>query len=159
MVLGTFGGKICLCDWVESRRRQQVDRRVQRVLGAVYEVGDDPLLPQAAAQLDSYFSGRLRAFSLPLCWCGTSFQQAVWQALLEIPFGCTVTYGELAHRLGCPSAVRAVAGAVGANAQPVLVPCHRVVGADGALTGFSGGLKAKAWLLAHEDTGKLDFER
>lgn len=159
MVLGTFGGKICLCDWVESRRRQQVDRRVQRALGAVYEVGDDPLLQQAAAQLDSYFSGRLRAFSLPLCWCGTSFQQAVWQALLEIPFGCTVTYGELARRLGCPSAVRAVAGAVGANAQPVLVPCHRVVGADGALTGFSGGLKAKAWLLVHEDTGKLDFER
>ncbi|WP_101675965.1 methylated-DNA--[protein]-cysteine S-methyltransferase [Alloalcanivorax mobilis] len=112
---------------------------------------DSALLGEAAAQLKAYFEGRLRAFDLPLSLArGTPFQQQVWQALRTIDAGQTLTYGELARRLQRPRAVRAVAAAVGRNPLSVVVPCHRVLGANGSLTGYAGGLDRKARLLALE---------
>jgi methylated-DNA-[protein]-cysteine S-methyltransferase len=107
-------------------------------------------LPQTARQLDEYFIGRRREFDLPLRLEGTGFQQRVWQVLTEIPYGATWSYGELARRIGNPNASRAVGLANGRNPISILVPCHRVIGADGSLTGYGGGLERKRWLLAHE---------
>ena len=101
-------------------------------------------------QLDAYFGGTLRRFDIPLAPRGTEFQLAVWEALTHIPYGETITYSDLAIRIGNPAAVRAVGAANGANPIPIVVPCHRVIGADGSLTGFGGGLPAKRALLELE---------
>ena len=110
----------------------------------------DPVLTEAARQLAAYFAGELREFALPLRPSGTPFQLAVWEALRHIPYGETVSYGELAARLGRPGAARAVGRATALNPQPVVVPCHRVIGADGTLAGYAGGLSVKRMLLALE---------
>lgn len=107
----------------------------------------------AIAQLGEYFAGRRQKFDLPLAPRGTDFQRRVWRALTEIPYGRTISYGELARRIGQPSASRAVGLANGANPLPIVVPCHRVIGADGSLTGFGGGLPIKRKLLALESAG------
>lgn len=104
----------------------------------------------AMAQLQEYFAGERRRFDLPLAPRGTDFQRRVWRALTDIPYGKTISYGELARRIGNPSASRAVGLANGANPLPIVVPCHRVIGADGSLTGFGGGLPTKRRLLALE---------
>src|SRR6185295_2249976 len=104
----------------------------------------------ACAQLTEYFAGRRREFDLPLAPRGTPFQQRVWRALRAIPFGVVRTYGDVARDIGQPKAVRAVGQANGRNPIPIVVPCHRVIGKDGSLTGFGGGLSTKDWLLAHE---------
>lgn len=111
---------------------------------------DDRLFSETFAQLRAYFAGELTRFDLPLYFAGTDFQNAVWSALRDIPFGVTVSYGELAGRIGRPGASRAVGAANGANPLPIVVPCHRVVGADGSLTGFGGGVEIKRYLLSHE---------
>ncbi len=111
---------------------------------------DDPLLRETARQLDQYFAGERRDFELPLDLQGTPFQQAVWQALQRIPAGRTRSYGEVAQVLGSPSAVRAVGAAVGRNPASLVVPCHRVLGRDGSLTGYAGGVERKQALLALE---------
>ena len=112
--------------------------------------------PAAAAavrmQLQEYFAGGRRSFELALVPEGTPFQREVWRALRDVPYGCTVSYGELAAAIGRPRAVRAVGLANGANPLPIVIPCHRVIGADGSLTGYGGGLERKRWLLAHEGT-------
>ena len=107
-------------------------------------------LTDAARQLGEYFDGRRTSFDLPLAMRGTPFQLQVWAALEHIPFGETISYGELARRVGAPGAARAVGLANGRNPVPIVVPCHRVIGADGTLTGYGGGLDRKRWLLAHE---------
>lgn len=111
----------------------------------------------AIAQLEEYFAGRRQEFDLPLAPEGTEFQRRVWNALREIPYGMTLSYGELARRIGQPGASRAVGLANGANPLPIVVPCHRVIGADGSLTGFGGGLPIKRQLLALE-RGAADDE-
>jgi len=111
---------------------------------------DDPVLAQARTQLAEYFAGQRTRFDLPLDPRGTSFQQAVWRALLAVPFGDTSTYGEIAATIRKPSAVRAVGAAIGANPIGIVVPCHRIIGRDGSLTGYAGGLERKAKLLALE---------
>lgn len=108
------------------------------------------LLERAAAQLAEYFAGERRVFELALAPRGTGFQQLVWRALLAIPYGETRSYGELARALGRPAASRAVGTANAKNPLSIVVPCHRVVGASGELTGYAGGLPAKRWLLDHE---------
>jgi methylated-DNA-[protein]-cysteine S-methyltransferase len=110
----------------------------------------DALLVEAARQLRAYFDGRLRDFDLPLAPQGTEFQLRVWNALRAIAYGATASYGEIAKRLDDAGAARAVGLANGANPIPIVVPCHRVVGADGSMTGFGGGIARKRWLLAHE---------
>lgn len=112
---------------------------------------EHPVLGQARAQLDDYFAGRRDGFALPLdLRLGTAFQQSVWQALLRIPRGETTSYGELSRRVGRPQAARAVGAAVGRNPVSIVVPCHRVVGTGGALTGYAGGLDRKTALLKLE---------
>ncbi len=112
------------------------------------DVGRTPdLLAETARQLDEYFAGRRTTFDLPLAPRGTSFQQLVWTTLREIPFGQTTSYGDLARRIGRPSAVRAVGAANGQNPIPIVIPCHRVIGRTGRLVGFGGGLQAKRYLL------------
>lgn len=110
----------------------------------------DDAFATARAQLAAWFAGERQEFDLPLAPAGTPFQRRVWDALLEIPYGRTTTYGALARRLGDPKAVRAVGLANGRNPIPIIIPCHRVVGADGSLTGYGGGLERKRWLLHHE---------
>jgi len=105
---------------------------------------------QCKTQLAQYFSQRLTQFDLPLDLQGTRFQQSVWQCLTQIPFGQTVSYGEIANQLNNPNAVRAVGGANGRNPISIIVPCHRVIGASGTLTGYAGGITRKRWLLKHE---------
>ena len=114
---------------------------------------DAGALREARRQLLQYFAGERRQFELPLRPAGTPFQLTVWRALEEIPFGATSTYGELARRIGAPRAVRAVGAANGRNPLPIVVPCHRVIGSDGRLTGFGGGLPVKQFLLVHEGIG------
>ena len=112
---------------------------------------DHPVLKQASAQLGEYFAGQRSRFDVPLdLSCGTAFQQSVWQALLDIPQGETVSYGEVSRRIGNPAAVRAVGGAVGRNPVSIIVPCHRVMGSNGTLTGYGGGLARKTALLRLE---------
>ncbi|MGY3929239.1 methylated-DNA--[protein]-cysteine S-methyltransferase [Aeromonas simiae] len=111
---------------------------------------DDGGLRPYLEQFEAYFSGRLTRFDLPLAARGTPFQMAVWATLREIPYGQTVSYREIAEAIGNPKAVRAVGAANGRNPLSVIVPCHRVIGSGGALTGYAGGLPIKAWLLEHE---------
>lgn len=111
---------------------------------------DDTELAEARAQLDEYFAGTRTDFELELAADGTLFQKKVWKALRTIPFGTTQSYGQLATKIGKPTAARAVGAANGCNPISIVVPCHRVIGADGSLTGFGGGLKRKQWLLNHE---------
>lgn len=111
---------------------------------------DRAVLQAAREQLEAYFAGALRSFTLPLMARGTPFQQQVWTALEAIPFGVVISYAELARRVGNAQAMRAVGAANGRNPLAIVRPCHRVIGADGSLTGFGGGLPAKEWLLRHE---------
>ncbi|CAG0970018.1 Methylated-DNA--protein-cysteine methyltransferase [Burkholderiales bacterium] len=122
------------------------------------EAPDDPLLAAAARQLDEYFAGRRRRFDVAIAPRGTPFQRAVWRAIAAVPAGETATYGELARRIGKPTSARAVGAAVGRNPLSIVVPCHRIVGAGGALTGYAGGLARKRALLAHEHVA-LDAAR
>lgn len=151
ILLGAYGGVLCLCDWPASR---VYDRNVRRLLSGFgassIAEGDADVLDRAVGQFDEYFAGIRREFELPVLFVGTDFQQTVWSALRDIPYGTTVSYSELAGRVGRPRGVRSVAGAVGANPLSIIVPCHRVVGADGSLTGYAGGLDAKRRLLGLE---------
>lgn len=132
------------------------ERHVERAVAGGAEDPSAAPLPQAARQLAEYFAGVRRAFDLPLALHGTPFQQRVWRALTEIPYGETWSYGQLAKRIGNPKASRAVGLANGSNPISILVPCHRVIGADGSLTGYGGGMERKQWLLRHEGIPGLD---
>jgi len=113
-------------------------------------VRDNDAVADAAAQLHEYFRGERRTFDLKLAPRGTEFQQDVWRALQRIPYGATRSYAEVAREIGRPAALRAVGAANGANPIPIVIPCHRVVGSNGSLTGFGGGIETKRWLLALE---------
>lgn len=151
LMLGAFGDRLCLCDWQVERHRGHVDRRLLRTLDAEFVEGASPVIDSAVAQLDDYFAGRRQEFDIPLLFVGTDFQKKVWNTLLAIPFGKTISYGEMARQIGMPKAVRAVANANGANSISIFAPCHRVIGSDRTLTGYGGGLAAKKYLLELEN--------
>lgn len=150
LMLGAYRDRICLCDWADVPGREFVLRRLQRGLGAEMVGSPSDVTDRTAVQLDEYFAGRRQEFDIPLLFVGTEFQESVWSRLLEVGFGKTVSYGELARMVGRPRAVRAVAAANRANALSVIVPCHRVIGGNGSLTGYAGGLAVKMSLLALE---------
>ncbi len=150
LMLGSFEGKLCLCDWAVEKHRDVVDVRLRKILQADYEEKTSDIIRETGKQLDEYFDGKRTVFDIPLLFAGTDFQKKVWHKLLEIPYGTTLSYRELATRLDMPKAVRAVANANGANAISILVPCHRVIGSDHSLTGYGGGLDAKKALLTLE---------
>jgi len=125
--------------------------RFRRWLRAASEVGgDSPLLQQALHELSEYFSGTRRRFTVPIDLRGTEFQCRVWRAVAGVGYGATTSYGAIARQIGEVGKARAVGAANGANPVPIIVPCHRVIGADGSLTGYGGGLPMKLWLLRHE---------
>ncbi|HRE80088.1 MAG TPA: methylated-DNA--[protein]-cysteine S-methyltransferase [Opitutaceae bacterium] len=124
-------------------------------LGDAVENNEHPVLLETEKQLREYFAGQRETFALKLAFNGTDFQRAVWDALRTIPFGETRSYGQIAQQIGSPSAVRAVGAANGKNPISIIVPCHRVIGANGKLTGFAGGLEVKDFLLRHENRDEL----
>jgi len=150
IILGSFDGKLCLCDWADGRRRASIDQRLQRILNANFVEGSSDIIEMARQQLNEYFLNQRRNFDIPLLFVGTDFQKKVWNELRNIPYGKTVSYGELARRIGMPKAVRAVANANAVNAISIIAPCHRVIGTDGSLTGYGGGLNRKKFLLELE---------
>ncbi|TNF43977.1 MAG: methylated-DNA--[protein]-cysteine S-methyltransferase [Cytophagales bacterium] len=150
LILGAFDNQLCLCDWKYRKMRKSIDARIQAGLNAEFVEGDSPVFSDAINQLQEYFEGKRKTFDLPLLPVGTPFQNQVWKALLQIPFGQTSSYLELSQQLGNPDAIRAVASANGANAISIIIPCHRIIGSDGSLVGYAGGLEAKKKLLLLE---------
>ncbi|HSR74523.1 MAG TPA: methylated-DNA--[protein]-cysteine S-methyltransferase [Sulfurovum sp.] len=155
LILGSYGDALCLADWRERKERAAIDSRVQKGLKALYREGESEVLKLAGKHLDEYFKGLRQTFDLPLLMVGTAFQKSVWKALRDIPFGTTLSYLELSKRIDNEKAVRAVASAVGANALSIFIPCHRIIGSDGTLRGYAGGLDTKRMLLELE-SGKTD---
>ncbi|MBO5271883.1 MAG: methylated-DNA--[protein]-cysteine S-methyltransferase [Muribaculaceae bacterium] len=147
LLIGDYEGKVCLSDWDLPLRTVQVVERVSRILDAECVEGNSPLIERVIAQLEEYFEGKRSEFDLPLVMAGSDFQQRVWRELQQIPYGEAISYLQLANRIGRPRAVRAVASACRANAMSIIIPCHRVVGGNGSLTGYAGGLDAKQFLL------------
>lgn len=150
MILGAYDNKLCMADWRYRKTRESVDRRVQKGLKALFIEEENSVLKLAKDELEAYFKGLRKTFDIPLLLVGTEFQKSVWKGLLQIPFGSTVSYMELAQNIDNEKAVRAVSSAVGANAISIFIPCHRIIGADGSLTGYAGGLEAKKKLLELE---------
>lgn len=147
MVMGCFEDKLCLFNYRDKPSRSAVDKRIQRALNAEFVEQETPLLEQARQQMDAYLAGELIQFDLPLLLLGTEFQKSVWQALLAVPYGETASYLELAQAINKPTACRAVANANRANALSMIIPCHRIIGRDGTLVGYGGGLERKQALL------------
>ncbi len=150
MLVGSYEGRLCICDWTAGRRRDIIDRRIQRHLNARYEAGTSEIIEQAIAQLEEYFACRRQTFDIPLVFTGSEFQNTVWRELQQIPYGTTISYAELARRIRNPKAVRAVASANASNPISIIVPCHRVIGSNHTLTGYGGGLDTKKRLLELE---------
>jgi AraC family transcriptional regulator of adaptative response/methylated-DNA-[protein]-cysteine methyltransferase len=150
MVMGVHDSGLCLLEFAERRMLDTQLKRLSRHMGRVFLPGEHPLMEQVKNELDAYFDGTLRRFTLPLTAPGTAFQEAVWSALLEIPFGETRSYADIAASIGQPEAVRAVGQANGDNRIAIIIPCHRVVGAGGEPTGYGGGIWRKEYLLALE---------
>jgi len=150
LILGSYEEKLCLCDWKYRKMRSGIDNRIKKALNTEYEFGDSPVITETIRQLTGYFEEGQTTFSIPLLLLGTDFQKSVWSTLLKIPFGKTASYLELSKKLGNEKAIRAVATANGANAHSIIVPCHRIIGSDGSLVGYAGGLPAKKKLLQLE---------
>jgi len=152
MIMGVSDRGLYLLEFAERRMLDTQLKRLRQELGRVFLPGEHPLMHQVQNELDAYFEGSLRKFKLELQASGTAFQEQVWQALLEIPYGQMRTYGDVARRVGQPEAVRAVGRANGDNRIAIIIPCHRVVGSDGKLTGYGGGLWRKQYLLSLEQS-------
>lgn len=150
LLLGSVGDELCLCDWKYRKQRAAIDKRIQKALKANYVEGDSEVIDETMVQLDAYFHKERTAFDLPLHFAGTHFQKGVWEALLNIPYGETISYTQLSKNLNNPLGIRAIASANGANALSIIVPCHRIIGANGDLVGYAGGLPAKKKLLELE---------
>jgi len=150
LILGVHKDQLCLADWRYRKQRRLIDTRIQSSLNTNYEEGKHSLLDHTITQLDAYFKGDLKKFDVPLLLSGTDFQKMVWRSLQTIPYGETCSYVTLSRKLNNEKAIRAVAGANGANAISIIIPCHRIIGADGSLTGYAGGLPAKKKLLHME---------
>jgi len=152
LVLGSLEDKLCLCNWQNKKNKAAVEKRLTKHLGGPLIEGRNATLNLAIKQLDEYFNKQRTEFELPLILAGTDFQKQIWQALQTIPYGQTVSYLELAKKLGKPKAVRAVANANAANALSIIIPCHRIIGNNGQLVGYAGGLETKKALLKQEQT-------
>jgi len=149
-ILGSFENKLCLLDFKYRKMRATVDNRLKKGFDAEFIEQDDEILKETRNQLDEYFNMERKAFDIPIITVGTEFQKNVWEALQEIPYGTTATYLELAKKIGNEKAVRAVASANGANSIGLIIPCHRIIGSNGELTGYGGGLPLKKRLLKLE---------
>ena len=161
LILGSIDQKLCLCDWRFRKMRTSIDERIQTGLQAGYVEEGSDVIEETKAQLSQYFSGEREQFDLPLLLVGSEFQKQVWNELIQVPYGKTESYAGLSKKLGNEEAIRAVASANGANAIAIIVPCHRILGSDGSLTGYAGGLVTKRKLLRLENVfpqGELPLE-
>jgi methylated-DNA-[protein]-cysteine S-methyltransferase len=161
LVLGTYEDQLCLCDWRYRRSREGIDRRIQEGLKATFVEAGSLVIERSKEQLQEYFMGSRKKFDLPILPVGSEFQKRVWESLLEIPYGKTQSYLSLSQKLGDEKAIRAVARANGENALSIIIPCHRILGSDGSLTGYAGGLRVKKKLLQMEGASQqqeLNFE-
>lgn len=150
MIAGAVEEGICLLEFSDRRMLSTEYKDLQQLLNTTIKEGENKHIINLKKELSEYFEGKLKQFTVPLITPGTVFQQGVWKELLNIPYGTTRSYLEQAAALGKPEAIRAVANANGMNRIAIVIPCHRVIGTDGSLTGYGGGLKRKRWLLDHE---------
>ncbi|MCB0476954.1 MAG: methylated-DNA--[protein]-cysteine S-methyltransferase [Crocinitomicaceae bacterium] len=150
LILGSFQDQIVLADWRYRKKREEIDARIRNGLKVDFQKRKCQQIENCRNQLEEYFSSARKEFDLPLLFVGTDFQKRVWQELRNIPFGKTETYLSLSKKMGDVKAIRAVASANGANAISIIVPCHRIIGTDGKLIGYAGGLPAKKKLLELE---------
>jgi len=149
-ILGSYNNKLCLLDFRYRKMRDTVDNRLKKGLNAQYIEKDDDILQETRKQLHEYFTMQRKEFDIPLLTVGSEFQKSVWGGLVKIPYGITNSYAQLAKNIQNEKAVRAVANANGANAIAIIIPCHRIIGSDGSLTGFGGGISLKKKLLELE---------
>jgi len=147
LTLGSFGGRLCLLSVGSGDLSLVADDKLRKVLGAVFVEEDGPVLEQTREQIDEYLAGRRKRFDVPLLMIGSEFQKSVWNALMQVPYGTTATYLQIARATGNEKAVRAVGNACKANPIGIVVPCHRIIGSDGSLVGYGGGLPLKERLL------------
>ncbi len=150
LILGSFEGKLCLLDFNYRKMRNAVDDRIKKGLNADFIEEDSEIIEKTRTELDEYFKENRREFDVPIQIVGTDFQKSVWNALLKVAYGTTSTYLQLAKDINNEKAVRAVAGANGANAIAIIIPCHRIIGSSGELVGYAGGLPTKKRLLTLE---------
>jgi AraC family transcriptional regulator of adaptative response/methylated-DNA-[protein]-cysteine methyltransferase len=150
MIAGAVDEGICLLEFSDRRMLKAEYRDLSRYFNSTINEGDHKHFKVLIKQLKEYFEGKRREFTLPLVTPGTDFQQDVWKELMNIPYGSTRSYHEQSVKMGKPGSIRAVANANGMNRIAIIIPCHRVIGSDGSLTGYGGGLKRKKWLLDHE---------
>ncbi len=151
MIMGAYEEQLCLLDFRYRKMRTRIDNRLQKGLKADYLEQDDVVLADTRKQLDEYLAGNRKTFTVPLRTVGSDFQKSVWQALLNVPYGTTSSYLQLAKNINNPKAVRAVANANGANAISIIIPCHRIIGSNGELVGYAGSLPVKKRLLTLEN--------
>lgn len=149
-ILGSFENKLCMLDFKYRKMRTIVDNRLKKYFEAEFVEQDDEILKETRKQLDEYFDMRRKEFDIPIVTAGTNFQKSVWEALIKVQYGTTSTYLQIAKNINNEKAVRAVASANGANAIGLIIPCHRIIGSNGELTGYGGGLAFKKRLLKLE---------
>lgn len=161
LILGSFDGRLCLLDYRYRRMRATVDNRIKKGLAADFVEKNDDVLSKARVQLDEYLNGDRISFDIPVLMVGTDFQKRVWEALMKIPYGKTASYLYIAKFINKEKAVRAVAGANGANSISLIIPCHRIIGSNGELVGYGGGVPVKKRLLKLEqnNSGLSDNEK
>lgn len=149
-VLGSFENKLCLLDFKYRKMRTIVDNRLKIGFNAEFVEQNDEILKDTRKQLDEYFNMERKVFDIPIITVGTNFQKSVWKDLIKVPYGTTSTYLQLAKNIDNEKAVRAVASANGANSIALIIPCHRIIGSNGNLTGYGGGLPLKKRLIKLE---------
>jgi methylated-DNA-[protein]-cysteine S-methyltransferase len=152
LILGSYENSICICDWLYRTRRTAIDNRIKEGLQAEFVQEKSSTIEYAIKELNEYFFEKRTVFTLPLIMIGSSFQKNVWKELLTIPHGNTITYYQLSQKIKNTKAIRAVSSANGANSISIFIPCHRVIGSSGELTGYAGGLTCKQQLLELEST-------
>lgn len=150
LILGTFDSKLCILDFRYRRMRVKIDKRIKNGLNSEFLENDNEIMEKTRQQLDEYLSGHRKIFNVPILMVGSDFQKNVWCALLKIPYGTTSTYYQLAKEINNEKAARAVASANGANSMSIIIPCHRLIGSNGDLTGYAGGIAVKKRLLKLE---------
>ncbi len=152
LILGSFEDKLCLLDFRYRKMRSTVDNRIKHGLNAQFAEKEDSVILKTIEQFDEYLQGARQVFDIPLLMIGTDFQKSVWNALINIKYGTTSSYAQIAKDINNPKSVRAVANANGANSIGIIIPCHRIIGSDGSLVGYGGGLPIKKRLLKLEST-------
>ena len=157
LILGSYENKLCLCDWRFRKMRDSIDKRIKNNLKSEFIEESSEVIETCKIQLEEYFNKERKIFDLPILMVGTEFQKQVWNALIEVPYSKTSSYLDLSKKINNPDAVRAVATANGANAIAIIIPCHRIIGSNGSLVGYAGGLRIKKKLLDLE--GALDVNQ